>query len=511
MKNLFLATLAAGLLASCQTHEHDAEDAHIHDENVNHVSASHDHDHAPEPLAFTLYSEKTELFVEFKPLAVGLETSFAAHFTSLGETFKPIAEGSVTLSLTGSASKQSVTAEAPEVPGIFRLRLTPERAGAFKLVFDIKTPAYADQITIDNVTVYPDEKTALENQPAHAGGNAISYLKEQAWKVEFANAPVRRSPFFNVVKTSGMVGAAPGSEQTVSARTSGVVSFSNAGMMVGSPVSAGQRLFTISSGGFTENNAPLKLQEAKIALDKAKIAHDRLQKLLADQLATQPEFLQAKTEYESALAFFNSLSGSYGTGGQRLSAPQAGFVKSLLVTPGQAVEAGQPLAIISKNNRLVVKAELSQTAFAKVGSVSSANFKVSDKQVFSLRELNGKVLPTARFAEHSLFIPIWFEIENRQGIIPGTYVEVFIQTNALNDALVIPNSALMEEQGNYYCYVQTAGESFEKRELLLGGNDGKQVQVLSGIAEGERVVTKGAYNIKLSTASGTMPAHGHEH
>jgi membrane fusion protein, heavy metal efflux system len=60
-------------------------------------------------------------------------------------------------------------------------------------------------------------------------------------------------------------------------------------------------------------------------------------------------------------------------------------------------------------------------------------------------------------------------------------------------------------------YVQTAGESFEKREVKLGASDAAQVQLLSGVQEGERVVTKGAYQIKLATLSGTMPAHGHEH
>jgi multidrug efflux pump subunit AcrA (membrane-fusion protein) len=121
------------------------------------------------------------------------------------------------------------------------------------------------------------------------------------------------------------------------------------------------------------------------------------------------------------------------------------------------------------------------------------------------------LLSIGKFAENSMFVPLWFEIESRPGLIPGTYVEVFILTNPVAGALVIPLSAVMEEQGNYYCYVQVGGESFEKRELLLGSNDGKQVRVLSGLAEGERVVTKGAYNIKLSTASGTLPAHGHEH
>jgi membrane fusion protein, heavy metal efflux system len=49
------------------------------------------------------------------------------------------------------------------------------------------------------------------------------------------------------------------------------------------------------------------------------------------------------------------------------------------------------------------------------------------------------------------------------------------------------------------------------KALKLGANDGLNVQILSGVSEGERVVTKGAYQIKLSQASGALPAHGHEH
>jgi membrane fusion protein, heavy metal efflux system len=96
-------------------------------------------------------------------------------------------------------------------------------------------------------------------------------------------------------------------------------------------------------------------------------------------------------------------------------------------------------------------------------------------------------------------------------MIPGSYAEVFLKTTPISGVLVIPISSLVEEQGIFYAYVQTAGESFQKRELKLGANDGQNVQILSGLAEGERVVTKGAYQIKLSQSSGTLPAHGHEH
>ncbi len=495
MKQAFMSLLVILIITSCKQ-----EQEHAHDEESG-----------LEGLVYTIYTDKTELFVEFKPLVVGDESRFAAHFTILGESFLPITEGSVTLSLSGSAGTQSITADVPEVPGIFRLGLTPEKAGEYKLVFDIKTPSYTDQITID-ATVYPDEEAAIASQePASGGGNEISYLKEQAWKIDFANFPVKRLPFFGVVKTSGLVSSAPGDEQTISSKTSGVVSLNGNGIYAGSEVRAGQNLFTISSKGFTDGNANVQLQEAKSNYEKAKTDYERNQKLFTDKLITQKDFVQSKTDFENAEALYNSLSGNYSQGGQIITSPQSGFVKSLLVTEGQFVEAGQTLATISKNKRLVVKAEISSTALAKAGNITTSNFRVNNEKVYSLEELNGKMVSVGKSADNSLFIPVFFEIDNKEGIIPGTFIEVFIKTDAMENAIAIPVSALIEEQGNYYAYVQTEGESFEKRELLLGSNDGKQVLVLSGINEGERVVTKGAYNIKLSSASGTMPAHGHEH
>lgn len=510
MKNIFIGLLATLLGAACHSHSHDAEGAHAHNADGSHPAAESE----LEALAFTLYTAKTELFVEFKPLVVGQESRFAAHFTALGESFKAIGEGSVTLTMSGTPGSQSVTADAPQVPGIFRLRMTPEKPGLYKLTFDIKTPAYTDQVVLDSVTVFPDEKTALAQQALPStrdGGNDITYLKEQAWKIDFANQPVQRQPFANVVKTSGVVITAPGDEETVSAKTAGIVRINKSGLFEGAAVGAGAVLFTVSSQGLTNGNAPLQIQEARNNLSKAKADFERSQKLYNDRLLVEKDYLQAKNTYENAQSLLASLTGNYGQGGQSIRTSRAGFVKALLVSDGQFVETGAPLAVISKSKKLVVKAEVSQTAFSKIGNIASANFRAANGRVYSLAELNGRLVSIGKSAENTLFIPVFFEVDNKEGIVPGAFIEVFLKTNAQTAALVIPASAVMEEQGSYFCYVQTEGESFQKRELSIGGSDGQYVQVLSGVAEGERVVTKGAYNIKLSTAAGTLPAHGHEH
>ena len=70
---------------------------------------------------------------------------------------------------------------------------------------------------------------------------------------------------------------------------------------------------------------------------------------------------------------------------------------------------------------------------------------------------------------------------------------------------------VVEEDGRPIAFVQVSGETFEKRDLELGIRDGNLIQVLSGVAEGERVVTKGAYAVRLASVSSAIPAHGHVH
>jgi len=84
-------------------------------------------------------------------------------------------------------------------------------------------------------------------------------------------------------------------------------------------------------------------------------------------------------------------------------------------------------------------------------------------------------------------------------------------TNPTEKAIVVPYSALLEEQGKYFVYVEKAGESFLKREVVLKGNDGLYAEISSGLKPGERVVTKGIQPIKLSSMAGGLPLHGHTH
>ena len=94
----------------------------------------------------------------------------------------------------------------------------------------------------------------------------------------------------------------------------------------------------------------------------------------------------------------------------------------------------------------------------------------------------------------------------------GSFAEVFLKAETSKQALTIPTSAILEEQGSFSVLVQINPELFEKREVKVGATDGLRTEILSGISVSERVVTKGAILVKLAQASGALDPHaGHVH
>ena len=501
MKQLFFYTIALLLMVACQSKQNNSANSK---EGVASELPS---------LSYTIYTEKSELFAEFRSMVAGDTTKLAGHFTHISELFTAITDGTITISLTVGDNTVSQESSVSSSPGIFRYAIVPGKAGVGKLVFDIKNKDYTDQIVIDNVTVYADVNAAMASAQEEPKGNQISYLKEQAWKVEFANMPVIRQSFNEIIKTTGEILPAQGDEMVVTANTNGIVTFSGNKAVVGTSVRAGEMLFAISGKNLTDGNSETRYTQAKVAYEKAKTDYDRAQELVKDNIVSQRDFLEIKARYETEQANYNNLSRNYQSGGQKVVSPISGFVKNILVTEGQYVSVGQPIASVSQNRSLVLKAEVSQKYFSKLPLISSANFKTAyDNKTYSIESLNGKLLSYGKSNDAStLFIPVTFSFDNKGEVVPGSLVDVFLKLQPFDGAIVIPVSALIEEQGVFYAYVQTAGESFVKRELKLGGSDGINIQVLAGLNEGERVVTKGAYQIKLATASGAIPLHGHAH
>ena len=169
--------------------------------------------------------------------------------------------------------------------------------------------------------------------------------------------------------------------------------------------------------------------------------------------------------------------------------------------------------LCTQNRRLFLRADVSEKYYGYLHSIQSANFKTPyDNKVYELGELKGHLLSYGKASGGtSFYVPVTFEFDNRGDVIPGSYVEVYLLSSEMPDVLALPVTALTEEQGLYFIYLQLDEEGYKKQEVTLGANDGKEVQILTGLKAGDRVVTKGAYQVKLASASNAIPAHSHEH
>ena len=353
------------------------------------------------------------------------------------------------------------------------------------------------------------EHTADEHTgETHAG--EIAFKKAQAEAVGLQTRKVTPGAFTNVIKASGRVLAAQGEESTIVATVPGVVVFGKLPFIEGTAVRKGQPILNLASSNLSEGNVAIRTQSA---YEKAKKEYERMQSLIGDKIVSAKDFEQARLNYENAKTAWEAVKGKQTSDGVSVVAPQNGYLKNLLVKEGDYVSVGQPLATVTQNNRLMLRAEVSEKYYQSLPVIRSANFRTPyDDQTYQLSELHGHLLSYGKSSDtNAFYIPVTFEFDNKGAIIPGSFVEIYLLTAPMENVISVPTSALIEEQGIYSVFVKEHEEAYRKVPVTLGADNGKEVQILSGLKAGDEVVIEGAYQIKLASASNAIPAHTHNH
>lgn len=494
-----------GLFLACQP----AASEHAHDHGSEEVG--HSHSSEVHSVTQTVWTDKLELFVEFSPLVVGTATGFTVHLTDL-TSFEAVSKGKVIVSLVQGKKGIRQTVETPVSPGIFKTSLLPKKPGKCELIFDVETPDFKDRIVLNGFEVFPSQEKAEAAHPHPADDpNHIGFPKEQAWKIDFANAAVRKDSFFQIIRTGGELMATRGNEKTVAATASGILVYKKSNSNIGSAVRRGESLFAVAGGGIIDRDLESRFLKAKSTYEQAQVRLDRKTKLYENKAISKPDFEEASLAFQLAKTEYQTVAASYSKGGKTVSAPQAGFIKQLFKSEGDFVEAGEALAVIAENKTVTLRADVPASYYGQLSNIHSANFTAHGK-TYALQDLNGKLLSYGRsVSSDQPKVPVYFELDNAVDLLPGSFVEAFLQMRPQANALLIPSSALLEEYGSYSVLVQNGGEDFELRPIKIGSEDGTLVEVVSGLEADERVVTQGAYQIKMAALSGTVPAHGHAH
>ena len=515
-----IVSLVALLTVGCH-HDDHAHDATPHAADDESLPAR----------AVTVWTDTTELFMKYEPPVVGRDGKFAAHLTAL-PSFEPVPEGTMTLVLRmADGTTATAQAEKPASPGLFRALIRPVTAGTCSLSISVQSPQTTDAIDAGPCEVFPDVRAAAAAPGAEERrGKKIIFTKEQQWKTEFATVPVPQHELQPSVQANAEIRPVAGREARLTAAATGRVSLAVPPPVIGMTVKAGQVLATISprlSAGGDRASLDAEVQTAQAEFRAAETQVARAERLFKEQAVAKRSVEEARTKLSVAQARLGAAqarleqysAGAAGlrAGGQntfQVHSPIDGTLVMAAVASGESVEEGKLLFTVIDLSRVWLEARVFEPDIPKVEGARSAWFTIEGYDApFVVDERNGTLITVGRVVDPlNRTVPVIFEVANADGRLRiGQFAKAHIATGKPLRGLAVPDSAVLEDGGKLVAYVQVEGESFERRPLTIGVRSLGWIGVREGLASGERVVTKGAYEIKLTAASGVIPQHGHVH
>lgn len=520
MNKTLIALLCATLLATACNKGHPPEVTH--DGHGNAEAAGHGHDHGPAGEKRTHFTDKTEVFVEFPRLVVGEKSAFAAHLTTLSN-FRALEAGKVTVVLSGgNLPEEQFSVDSPSQAGIFRPEATPKQAGQRELIIEVTTKDFSVRHALGQVTVFPDRKTSDASAGEEEDGG-IGFTKEQQWKVDFATAEVVKRPLRTAITASGTLGARPDGEALVTATAAGQIKPAGTFPVLGQAVKKGDVLAYLAPrlGGDTDMaSLQADAKQAKVELDLATRETTRMESLYKDEAVPEKRLLAARGAEASAKAHFEASQarlGQYGggAGGVPVRAPVTGTLVDIRITPGGFAQEGSTLFHIANRNVLWLQLRIPEVDAARLKSPVGASFQVDgvDERFEVVQGKNGRLIAVGGAIDPATrTLPVVYEFQQPdERLRIGMAVKGQVLLEAAKEAVAVPASAILDEGGIPTVFVMKHGEAFERRALRVGARDGDWVEVVDGLQAGERVVSRGAYLVKLAATKTGEIGHGHAH
>ena len=495
----------------------------------NHSHDTHHHEEI-EPTQITLWNGDVELFIEYPAFVAGKPTRFVTHVTHL-DSWSPRVEGEIHLILSKEGEAPiHIHDETPARGGIYIPTLTFPKAGKWNIEVRVPLGTSSSSQTISGVTVFETAHDAM-HQPPPEQVEEISFLKEQQWIMSFASEEVVERPFRESIAANGIIGPRTGGEVVVHAPVAGRLASSSVVPHMGQLVEKGEQLAVIFPRlGVTEDPAMLTLavQRAELAHDFAQGELKRITSLFQEEAVPQSrvhvaelEVSKTRADLKAAKERFQQFSTIQKESAGKASAkvgvysPLSGTMIKANAVPGSILSEGDQLFRIIDLTRVWLTVHIPESDIGRITNSRGAWFTVDGLDpVFEIDPENqGQLIALgSEIDPRRRTVPLVFELPNPSGLLRiGMYAQVSVLTGKTSKGVSIPVSALIHEGGQTVAYAHVGGESFERRVLRLGLREGHRIQVVSGIDAGERVVTKGAYQIRLAAASTTVPAHGHGH
>jgi cobalt-zinc-cadmium efflux system membrane fusion protein len=493
---------------------------------ANQTSTAEEH-----TLDVTSWTQQTELFMEHPPLVAGQTVRFAVHLTRLAD-FQAVNDGRPSIEMSPEAGGSVVVLPGAEPlrPGAFRVEGKLPAAGRYRWALLVNAPGLSDRHDLGTAVVFADPASAVadaekrpESDPA-----AIAYLKEQQWTNPFAAVVVREGDVRTSIRVPAAIEPLTGGEAIVPAPADGRYSSTQL-PSVGDRIKAGQELGRLeprlSSGGEDRASLESAVTEAQTALDAARADLARAELLLQERAVPARRVEDARrtvavadARMTAARARLTQRDEVLRTGGGAASgnafvlrAPIGGRIVEVFAALGASYTEGAPLFRIVRGDRVELQAQVPPNDAAAVRGLTAVALEVPGrKEPIELRHDHvhdaGVIDPRTRA------LPLQIEVENPNGeLLIGQTGTAILFTGQTQTLPVVPQEAVLMEAGRPYVFVQVSGESFARRYIDIASRDAGRVGVRGGLKAGERVVTRGAYDVQLASAAKGLPAEGHVH
>jgi len=248
--------------------------------------------------------------------------------------------------------------------------------------------------------------------------------------------------------------------------------------------------------------------QSAVAVIQAKASYE-----IAQRHLTALEAAGKKDQMKLAKGQLTSAQGKYEGAAAQLSyseirSPIDGVVTERPLYPGETAPAGTPLLIVMDTSSVIARAHIPQAAAAALKAGDEATVTAPGNI-----QVNGKVsLVSPALDPNSTTVEVWVAAPNPDGSLrPGTTATVQMIARTLNDAIIVPASALLKTpEGASTVMVAGADGKAHHVSVETGIRQGDRLQITQGLSGGEKIITAGAYglpdNTKVRIAEAIPPA-----
>jgi membrane fusion protein (multidrug efflux system) len=234
------------------------------------------------------------------------------------------------------------------------------------------------------------------------------------------------------------------------------------------------------------------LEEARVRATEAQRQYERVKSLVAQRSASESLLDERKRDLDTARALLVAIESRLAD--RLIKAPFAGVIGLRNISPGALVEPGDLITTLDDDRLMKLDFSVPSVFLTSLhpGLPIEARSSAYGERVFEgeVRSIDSRVDPVTRAIQVRALIP-----NPDRTLKPGVLMRVELLRNP-RDALVIPESALIHQGREHFVMRVGEGDQAERREILIGGRRAGEVEVIEGLAAGDRVITHGGDKVR---------------